>query len=128
MTEHTPAPWIMVEDEDQHGIPCWHIMFDHCTVRSLIATVFGHRVPIAKGVNKTPGSKENARLIAAAPETAAERDRLREINAKLLEALTNISEGVGAFSMDPVTHAENCIREMRLTASAAITKATGGAA
>ncbi len=30
----------------------------------------------------------NARLIAAAPETAAERDRLREINKDLLEALT----------------------------------------
>ena len=28
----------------------------------------------------------NARLIAAAPETAAERDRLREVNADLLEA------------------------------------------
>jgi len=29
----------------------------------------------------------NARLIASAPETAAERDRLKEINAELLEAL-----------------------------------------
>ena len=29
----------------------------------------------------------NARLIAAAPETAAERDRLRESNAELVEAL-----------------------------------------
>lgn len=30
--------------------------------------------------------KANARLIAAAPETAAERDRLKEVNAELLEA------------------------------------------
>jgi hypothetical protein len=29
----------------------------------------------------------NARLIAAAPETAAERDRLKEVNAELLEVL-----------------------------------------
>jgi hypothetical protein len=29
----------------------------------------------------------NARLIAAAPETAAERDRLKALNAELLEAL-----------------------------------------
>jgi len=33
----------------------------------------------------------NARLIAAAPETAAERDRLREVNAELLKALRTIS-------------------------------------
>ncbi len=31
--------------------------------------------------------KTHARLIVAAPETAAERDRLKEINAELLEAL-----------------------------------------
>jgi hypothetical protein len=34
----------------------------------------------------------NARLIAAAPETAAERDRLREVNAELLAALKRIDE------------------------------------
>jgi hypothetical protein len=32
----------------------------------------------------------NARLIAAAPETAAERDRLKKINAELLAALKAI--------------------------------------
>ena len=32
----------------------------------------------------------NAHMIAAAPETAAERDRLKEINAELLEALQTI--------------------------------------
>jgi hypothetical protein len=32
----------------------------------------------------------NARLIAAAPETAAERDHLRKVNAELLEALERI--------------------------------------
>jgi len=34
-----------------------------------------------------PNAKEHARLIAAAPETAAERDRLKAINAELLTAL-----------------------------------------
>lgn len=32
-------------------------------------------------------SEERARLIAAAPQIAAERDRLKEVNAKLLEVL-----------------------------------------
>ena len=35
-------------------------------------------------------SEANARLIAAAPETAAERDRLKEINAELLAALETL--------------------------------------
>jgi hypothetical protein len=34
----------------------------------------------------------NAALIAAAPETAAERDRLRHVNAELLAALTRLTE------------------------------------
>jgi hypothetical protein len=34
----------------------------------------------------------NARLIAAAPETAAERDRLKEVNAELLAALKALYE------------------------------------
>lgn len=41
-------------------------------------------------------AKANARLIAAAPETAAERDRLKEINKELLdlakEALNQLEE------------------------------------
>ena len=36
--------------------------------------------------------KANARLIAAAPETAAERDRLKEINSDLLAALERIEQ------------------------------------
>ena len=39
----------------------------------------------------------NARLIAAAPETAAERDRLKEVNAELLEAL---KDAVSALDAD----------------------------
>ena len=36
-------------------------------------------------------SEANARLIGDAPETAAERDRLKTLNAELLEALREIS-------------------------------------
>ncbi len=38
-----------------------------------------------------PQRESNARLIAAAPETAAERDRLKAINAELLTALKNLN-------------------------------------
>lgn len=49
-------------------------------------------------------AQERAALIAAAPETAAERDRLREQNAALLAALEGMlrfvdsSQALGAFS------------------------------
>ena len=41
------------------------------------------------GNEKSPTDQDydRARLIAAAPETAAERDRLREVNRELIEAL-----------------------------------------
>ena len=38
-----------------------------------------------------PHVHANARLIAAAPETAAERDRLKALNADLLTALRNMT-------------------------------------
>ena len=40
-------------------------------------------------------SKAYAHLVAAAPETAAERDRLKAINAELLKALGDIAGGIG---------------------------------
>ncbi len=41
----------------------------------------------------------------------------------LLEALERIAKGEGAFSMDPLKHAENCIEDMKLIANLAIAKA-----
>ena len=40
----------------------------------------------------------NTRLIAAAPETAAERDRLREVNADLLAALVELLDRTTTMS------------------------------
>ena len=43
----------------------------------------------------------------------------------MLEALGEIEKGVGAFSMDSLTHAENTIENMKSIATEAIRKAKG---
>ncbi len=81
-TNHTPAPWIIGSDNFGNVIVCKDKLF------------ISHIHPISNdGVSLNAAEAEaNARLIAAAPETAAERDRLKEINAELLEALQKIVE------------------------------------
>ena len=76
--EHTPGPWefrmhagwlISINTPgDGEGFPGWYL-----------AEIHGEPARHEQNV-------ANARLIAAAPETAEERNRLREINADLLEA------------------------------------------
>lgn len=70
MTKHTPGPWkvhhtfnVFMSDDGIIAIPR----------DGSAATI-----------------EANARLIAAAPETAAERDRLRELNSCLLAALKRL--------------------------------------
>lgn len=48
----------------------------------------------------------------------------RAINAELLEALQEITEGKGAYSLDQLTHAMNVIEDMKQIAKDAIAKAT----
>jgi len=76
MSKHTPGPWIID----------WNIsrldVFS-ADAATLVATI--RRSTLSAGLDDV--AKANARLIAAAPETAAERDRLREVNAELLAAL-----------------------------------------
>ena len=81
MTEqaHTPGPWYWDEYgqlSSKHGWPV-----------------------IAAGINKAGGAyvavnQEDKPVLAAASETAAERDKLREINAELLEALVSVREDI----------------------------------
>lgn len=83
MSKHTPGPWfvdahknVVAEGGGLVAFPCISAGFDQ---------------------------EANARLIAAAPETAAERDRLKEINAELLDALTEIvaaADGNGWKQLD----------------------------
>ena len=78
MKQHTPGPWTT-----EHNAPfVWGI---YGPDNNWIAQTLPKS---DDGSADSPDQVEaNARLIAAAPETAAERDRLREINAELLAAL-----------------------------------------
>lgn len=82
--QHTPGPWTIEEGRDltareQNGFGQGHY-FD-------IIDSEGNPVVVnAYDVHSHAENIANARLIAAAPETAAERDMLKEINAELLEA------------------------------------------
>lgn len=67
-------------------------------------------------------SDANARLIATAPETAAERDRLKEVNAELLKALRSLAFFSGSFGDEDDRERLN---DMMAVARAAIAKAEG---
>ena len=86
MTGHTPGPW------HQGGISYAEHVEDGVVTHTTEPTtsIYGPRAApdhqsgpcVARDVRLA-----DAPLIAAAPETAAERDRLREQNAAMLEAL-----------------------------------------
>lgn len=65
--------------------------------------------------------EQYAELIAASPETAAERDRLREINAELLHAIETL-----LGETDDSDYMSQAEREA--VARAAVAKSKGGAA
>lgn len=94
MSKHTPGPWFV----DAHN----NVLAEGCLVAF---------PSVAAGLEK---QEANARLIAAAPETAAERDRLKEINAELLAAAQWVIRNPGA-------HPSN----IRSVLEDAVTKAKG---
>lgn len=51
--------------------------------------------PVASFVNTSEHNKKLADLFTAAPETAAERDRLKDVNKDLLEALIGVVDCAG---------------------------------
>ena len=77
MTTPTPGPWAAEDDHDGYRIE------GRGNPSGTVAVLTARR---------SVTGKADALLIAAAPETAAERDRLREVNADLLAALRNITE------------------------------------
>lgn len=85
--QHTPGPWI-ANDHLKNGQ--WQILGQEYTLSNDFGDYVRPVIVSVMGGGRRPFYSEaeaNARLIAAAPETAAERDRLKEINAELLNAL-----------------------------------------
>ena len=64
-------------------------------------------------------------MIKVYPIDTAEVRRLQEENAELLAALKEIAKMEGAYSRDPLTHAENVIENLTNIANKAIAKAEG---
>jgi len=82
-TKHTPGPWFVMGIDGNGDIQVSGHPF-----------YIGHSDPLYHCIvtgNNEAERKANAALIAAAPETAAERDRLREVNAELVAALETIA-------------------------------------
>lgn len=127
-TKHTPGPWTV---EDPLGPETlWIVEAGKATHEWRCIAMVCRDPPIGAGEQQA-----NARLIAAAPETAAERDRLRELNAELVEALRFYSDewerDVFGDVGDPdrffaVVSPTNSLREDKgRRASAALAKAEG---
>jgi hypothetical protein len=85
-TQHTPGPWTTYTTKTSHVVMAAHRM-DGTT--------------IANVRYKGQVDEANAALIAAAPETAAERDRLRQVNEVMLEALRGVAGWVDP-KLDPL--------------------------
>ena len=116
-TKHTPGPW-------EVRAPA-----------SVFAKSTGDYVSVPQWRKGGPTETErrqaeaNARLIAAAPETAAERDALKVANATLLEALENVASALEAW--DEIADDDDkrdSDHEAIACARAALAKAKGGAA
>ena len=114
MTQHTPGPWTVdVEDE------CRVIDVQDCTVA---------RTDYVEIEEERDWQIVNAVLIAAAPETAAERDRLRQVNEVMLEALKAVESEITrleriskqAFSIDEVHPAVGRVADATRAALAAV--------
>ena len=123
-TQHTPGPWRVGYSDGSGGIDDYNEYF-------VITSVANDEVVVSGGSGDTyegPGwcygieDLDDARLIAAAPETAAERDRLKAVNAQLLEALEKIAKHVPGKVGHPSV--EDCRFQMHEDATAAIKAAT----
>ena len=79
-TKHTPGPWTVGKEKEPFDIIETYPIRHGKYVNDVIAYV-----PLCK-----PNAKDNASFIAAAPATAAERDKLLQINAELAGVLSRI--------------------------------------
>ena len=80
-TQHTPGPYIIDADPDNEGF------------LSIYTATDGINAELAGKI----GERSNADLFAAAPETAAERDRLREALAYILDLADENAKGQDGY-------------------------------
>lgn len=113
-TEHTPGPWVRSHNVVHEPTIIAADMTKHPTPNGshIIAQTYG------------PDKHINADFLAAAPETAAERDRLKSINLDLLAALLALSNAVDIAT--DAAESENFYISDRITSQvdAAIKRAT----
>ena len=110
-SKNTPGPWIAVANRGNNAV-------------SDVVDRDGYTIAHCRNVSV--GCWEaNARLIAAAPDTAAERDRLKEVNAELLSALKHLLAFVEAHTEAGEVIPPYTVEHVR--ARAAIAKAERGA-
>ena len=75
---NTPGPWVVRSSSNPNNGSDW---------RDIVSIAPGHLFsPVYVG----EAMEFDAALIAAAPETAAERDHLRQVNALLVETLKQV--------------------------------------
>ena len=99
--KHTPGPWYTA----------WAISTEHgpvCNIRTgkqgmgpTVALVYGDEANAPDKPITYEQAQANAALIATAPETAAERDRLRQVNEVMVEALKGVIGYLGEGSEHP---------------------------
>ncbi len=104
---HTPGPWYFDWLGDERG---W-ILDNQANYIAEIVTHDEMGFYVSEDQQKA-----NARLIAAAPETAKERDGLKVLNAELLDACKQVLDAQIDFAL--------CEREFRILSSV-IAKAEG---
>src|SRR3990170_7423446 len=86
--DHTPGPWKVLLNYDNR---IDETILGRHTIKGADDYNVARVWELDEILDKPGLTEANARLIAAAPETAAERDQLREVNAELLAALELIA-------------------------------------
>lgn len=137
MSEHTPGPWISELDAKSGNVNVLGLRRDGYEPRGSdgrgpILTVDCGDDEFSPFPDLREECLANARLIAAAPETAAERDHLKAVNADMMEALEPFALTARCQRVESPEWNDNdfvclhiSIGDLR-RARAAISKATGG--
>jgi hypothetical protein len=124
-TGHTPEPWEWVETDPGSQFSSCQLIGANGKIILDDGSAYGEYGRMIDPTRGGPEDKANGALISAAPETAAERDRLQVVGAELVVALDAVTDCltclVGKYGRDIYT-------DQALTlARAALAAAKGGA-